>query len=80
MLSGSHSEVTTLCLQIKVPCDCSILWMSEAMTECPGTVTFILNQLPCGVPTWVDVPAAVAVNYDCSTGDCVSFVRVSPEE
>ena len=46
------------------------------MTECPGTVTFTLDQLPCGVPTWADVPAAVAVNYDCNAGDCVYFMRV----
>ena len=77
MVSGWHSEVTTLCLQINVPCDCSILWMSETMTECPGTVTFDLDQMPCGVNNWADEPAAVAMSYNCSAGDCISFLRVS---
>ena len=51
--------------------------MSETMTECPGTVTFDLDQMPCGVNNWADVPAAVAMNYNCSAGDCISFLRVS---
>ena len=69
MVSGPHNEETTLCLQINVPCDCSILWMSETMTECPGNVTFNLDQMPCGAANWTAVPAEVAISYDCSAGE-----------
>ena len=66
-----YSDVTTTsCLQISVPCDCSILWMSKTMSECPGTVSFNLDQLPCGAADWTDVPATIAVNHDCRAGDC----------
>ena len=64
-------------LQIHVPCDCSVLWMAETMTECPGTVTFSVDQMPCEAADWTEVSAAVAINYDCNAGDWDSILRVS---
>ena len=49
-----------------VPCDCSILWMWETINECPGVVTFELDEMPCGVTDWADVPDQVGAKYNCA--------------